>query len=88
MIRGRGPDDICALCDEYSVRAADPKHAAQGKGLCQKGEQGKPLVHVDWDSGTCVSYRLDWPNLAARRQYVAIQRRARDNNTDNAEIVQ
>jgi hypothetical protein len=87
MIRGRGPDDICALCDEYSVKLADPEKAAQGRGQCQKAEQGKPLAHVDWDGGTCVSFRLDWPNLAPRRQYVAVQRRARDSNTENTEIV-
>jgi len=88
MIRGRGGDDICALCDEYSVKLAEPEQAAHGRGQCQKAEQWKALVHVDWDGRTCVSFRLDWPQLAARRQYVAVQRRARDSNTENAEIVQ
>jgi len=86
MIRGRGADDICALCDEYSVKLADPEQAAQGRGLCQVAEPGRQLGHVDWDGRTCVSFRLDWPNLAARRQYVAVQRRARDNTTEPAEI--
>jgi len=87
MIRGRGPDDICALCDEYSVKLADPEQAAQGRGQCQIPARGRQLQHVEWDGETCVSYRLDWPNLAPRRQYVAVQRRARDSNTDNTEIV-
>lgn len=87
MIRGRGPDDICALCDEFSRKLADPDQVAQGRGLCLITEPGRPRRHVDWAGETCVSYRLDWPNMAARRQFVAVQRRARDNNTDNTEIV-
>jgi len=83
-MRSPTADDICALCDEYSVKLADPEQAARGRGLCQVAETGRQLQHVDWNDRTCVSFRLDWPQLAARRQYVAVQRRARDNTTEPA----
>ena len=71
MIRCTGPDDICALCDEFSLRGADP--AKPGTGLCQVAV-GRQLRTVDWHGRTCVSFRLDRPNIAARRQYVQEQR--------------
>lgn len=76
-MRTPGPDDICALCDEYSVKLAEPEYAAIGMGRCLvQAEQRFLSAHVAWDNKTCVSFRLDRPNLAARRQYVAVQRRA------------
>ena len=75
MTRRHGLDDICALCDEYSVKLADPEQAALGRGQCQVAERGRTLRHVEWNNQTCVSHRLDRPNLAARRQYVAMRRR-------------
>jgi hypothetical protein len=80
-MRGPGPDDICALCDEYSVRQAAPEQAARGMGRCLVRDESGPLhLHVEWNGRTCVSFRLDRPNLATRRQYVALQRRAAATN--------
>lgn len=74
MIRGHSPDEMCALCDEYSVKQADSAQAALGMGLCGVSEPGKARVHVAWDCRVCVSFRLDHKNLAARRQYVQVQK--------------
>jgi hypothetical protein len=74
MIRGASPDDICAFCDEFSVRQAAPEYAAIGMGQCQVAEAGRPLRHVAWDNPNCVSFRLDRVNLVARRQYVQVQK--------------
>lgn len=71
MIRRTGPDDICAMCDEFSLRGADP--AKPGTGVCQVAEAGRPLHQVEWNGHTCVSFRLDRPNIEKRRQYVAQQ---------------
>jgi len=70
------PDEICGLCDEFTVKLAAPEKAAAGQGLCLVAEQGKELQHVNWDGRPCVSFRLDRQHLSARRQYVAVQRRA------------
>lgn len=78
MTRTHNPDDICATCNEYSVKLAEPEYSALGMGRCGVAEPGKPHRHVAWDNPTCVSYRLDRPNLAARRQYVAIQQRTKE----------
>jgi hypothetical protein len=74
MIRGAGPDDICAMCDEYSHKLAAPEYQQLGMGRCGIAEPGKPHVHVEWSGHKCVSYRLDRVNVAARRQYVDQQR--------------
>lgn len=66
------PDDICALCDEFSVKRANPEYASLGMGRCL-GEE-RIVRHVAWDSRTCITFRLDKPNIAARRQYVQQQR--------------
>lgn len=84
MIRGRGLDDLCALCDEFSRKLAEPDQVEQGRGLCPVAEPGKPLRHVDWDGDTCVSFRLDRPNLRRRRQFVEVQRRAQQAPTTTA----
>jgi hypothetical protein len=68
------PDEICAMCDEFTLKQAEPAKAATGQGLCLVAEQGRPLHHVDWHGRTCVSFRLDRENLTLRRQYVAQQR--------------
>lgn len=82
MIRGRSPDDICAFCDEYRVKDADPEYAAIGMGRCNVQAENPPLSkHVAWDSNPCVSFRIDTKNLAVRRQYVQVQRL---NQKDNA----
>jgi hypothetical protein len=72
MIRGRSPDHICALCDEYSVKQADPA-AGTGMGRCMVRTGGHLSQHVEWNGSTCVSFRIDRKNLAARRQYVTMQ---------------
>ena len=74
MIRGAGPDDICACCDEFSHKQAAPEYHALGMGLCQVSEPGKARVHVAWDEHKCVSFRLDNPNLGVRRRYVEQQK--------------
>lgn len=75
MIRGPSPDDICATCDEYSVRDAEPEYAAIGMGRCSVQAENPPLSkHVAWNASPCVSHCIDRANLAARRQYVQVQR--------------
>lgn len=76
-MRVLGPDDICGMCDEFDVDQAAPECAAQGMGRCLVRDARGPLhPHVAWDGGTCVSFRLDRPNLRRRRQFVEVQRRA------------
>jgi hypothetical protein len=74
-MRCSNPDHICGLCDEFDVDQAAPECAEKGMGLCLVAEQGKPFVHVSWDSRPCVSFRLERVNLAKRRQEVELQRR-------------
>lgn len=71
MTHRAGPDDICAMCDEFSLRGADP--AKPGTGVCQVAETGRPLRHIEWNGRTCVSFRLDRANIELRRQYVQTQ---------------
>lgn len=62
------------MCDEYSVRTAEPEYAEIGMGRCNVQAENPPLSkHVSWDAAPCVSFRLDRPNIAARRQYVQLQ---------------
>jgi len=71
--------DICALCDEWSLKQAAPEYAAIGMGRClARHDHGHLSVHVGWDSETCVSFRIDRTNLAKRRQYVEIQRQKQE----------
>jgi hypothetical protein len=74
MICGPDPSEMCALCDEFSVRLAAPEYADVGMGRClaSDSDQAK-FQYVAWNSRPCISYRVDIKNLAARRQYVAIQ---------------
>lgn len=75
MTRAHDPEDICAMCDEYRVRDAEPEYAAVGMGRCNVQADNPPLSkHVAWDNRTCLSFRLDRPNIVARRQYVQVQR--------------
>jgi hypothetical protein len=74
VICGAGPEEICALCDEWTRKGVEPAIAALGMGLCQASEPGKARVHVPWDGPKCVSFRLDKPNLGVRRRYVEQQR--------------
>jgi hypothetical protein len=76
MTRAANPDDICAYCDEFSVKQAAPEMAELGMGRCRKHFEGSHGldIHVGWNSRTCVSFRLDRVNIAARRQYVQVQR--------------
>jgi hypothetical protein len=77
----RNHDQICAMCDEYSVKQAAPEYAALGMGRClARHDHGHLSVHVGWDCETCVSFRLDRSNLAKRRQYVATQRQKQEGN--------
>ncbi len=88
-MRSQNPDHICGLCDEFDVDQAAPECAKQGMGRCLVRDASGPLhLHVDWSDGGCVSFRLDRPNLRRKRQFVEVQRRARDNNTDTTEIVE
>lgn len=75
MIRGASPDDICALCDEFKLKDADPAYRDIGMGICQKRVDTPmySLVYVAWNNEACVSHHVDRPNLAARRQYVQKQ---------------
>lgn len=66
--------DICALCDEFNVKQADPEQAAIGMGRCLARTSGHLSTHVGWDDGACVLFRLDRPNLARRQQYIQIQK--------------
>lgn len=73
MTRAPSTTDICAFCDEF--RKAAPEYADLGLGRCRVHEGQPPLsVHVRWDARTCISYRLDKPNLSARREFVDKQR--------------
>lgn len=75
MTRAHNPDHICAMCDEYSVKQAEPEYAAIGMGRCQVQAENPPLSkHVAWSQGACISFRLDKANIAARRQYVQVQK--------------
>jgi hypothetical protein len=78
MTRTHNPEDICAMCDEFKLKDADPAYRDIGMGICQKRVDTPmySLVYVAWSNPTCVSYRLDKPNLSVRRQYVAMQRQA------------
>lgn len=66
--------DICALCDEFSVKQADPEQAALGMGRCLARTSGHLSTHVGWDDGACVLFRLDRVNLVRRQQYVQVQK--------------
>lgn len=80
MTRAHNPDDICATCDEFKLKDADPAYRDIGMGICQKRVDTPmySLVYVAWNNQPCVSYRVDRPNLAARRQYVAQWRQAEE----------
>jgi hypothetical protein len=73
-MRISNPDHICGLCDEFDVDQAAQDQAAQGMGLCQIAERGRPLRHVPCDSIGCVSFRLDRKNLTVRRRHVKMHR--------------
>lgn len=79
-MRGPNPDHICGLCDEFDIDQAAPEFAQLGMGRCAvRAERPPPAVlavHVGWDCGACVSFRLDRPNLRRRRQFIEVQRRA------------
>jgi hypothetical protein len=73
-VNRRDRDEKCALCDEYSVREAEPEFADVGMGRCMaRDPKGFLSPHVAWNAETCISYRIDRPNLGKRRQYIAIQ---------------
>lgn len=75
MIRAPSPEDICAYCDEFSLKGVDPDIASIGMGRCLARSESERLnLHVGWNSQTCVSYRLDRANIAKRRQYVQQQK--------------
>jgi hypothetical protein len=75
MTRAHDPEAICAFCDEYRVRDAEPEYAAIGMGKCLVQSENPPLsAHVAWDCRACISFRLDRKNIAARRQYVQVQK--------------
>jgi hypothetical protein len=70
----RDRDEKCAYCDEFSVKQAEPEYADVGMGRCLASDSDHTKSqHVAWNGRTCISYRLDRQNLAARRQYIAIQ---------------
>lgn len=78
-MRSPNPDHICGLCDEFDADRADLEYAECGMGRCQVHAEGGVLaVHVAWDGRPCVSFRLDRPNLRAKREFVAVQRRAHE----------
>lgn len=70
MIRSCSPDDICAYCDEFSVRQADPEQAKIGMGKCLLPREY--AVHAAWDA-TCEAFRPA-ADAEARRQYVQVQK--------------
>lgn len=75
MIRSPNPDDICAMCDEWTRKGVDPDIASIGMGRCLARSESERLnLHVGWNAQTCVSYRLDRSNIAKRRQYVQQQK--------------
>lgn len=78
-MRGPNPDHICGLCDEFDVDQAAPECAAKGMGRCI-GRTPESMLdpHVAWDGWPCVSFRLDYPNLRRKRQFVTAQRRAKE----------
>jgi hypothetical protein len=83
-MRSPNPDHICGLCDEFDVDRAAPECAARGMGYCiAHGEDGYPEPHVQWDGMACITFRLDRPNLRRRRQFIDVQRRARDQVEDD-----
>lgn len=75
----RDPSRVCALCDEYSVKQAEPEKAQAGMGRCLIRAGTNLAEHVQWDEATCVSFRLDRINLARRQQYVQVQKLNREN---------
>ena len=79
MMRGPKPDHICGLCDEFDVDQAAPECAAQGMGRCI-GRTPESMLdpHVPWNGWPCVSFRLDRQNLRRKRQFITLQRRARE----------
>jgi hypothetical protein len=78
-MRGPNADHICGLCDEFDVDQAAPELAAQGMGRCLvRDERGQLALHVACGDCSCVSFRLDLPNLRRRRQFIAVHRRAQD----------
>lgn len=82
-MRSPNPDHICGLCDEFDVAQAAPECAAQGMGRCLvRDERGPLTLHVPWDGRSCISFRLDRPNLRRRRQFVDAQRAAREADGD------
>lgn len=87
-MRGPNPDHICGLCDEFDVDQVAPEFVELGMALCRvRAEQAAPAVlavHVAWDCGACVSFRLDRPNLRSKRQFVEVQRRAQQNEDARA----
>ena len=75
----RNHDQICALCDEFSVKQAPSEYAALGMGRClARHDHAHLSVYVAWNGETCVSFRLDRPNLAKRRQYVEVRRQKQE----------
>lgn len=80
MTRAHNPDDICATCDEFKLKDAEPAYCDIGMGICQKRVDTPmyDLKYVGWNNGACISFRLDRPNLAKRRQYVAQWRQAEE----------
>lgn len=69
------PNQICALCDEYSVKQAAPEFAELGMGRClARHESGVLSIHVSWDAPFCVSFRQDRANIVARQQYIQVQK--------------
>jgi len=78
-MRSRDADSICGLCDEFDVDQATPEQAALGMGRCLvRAERGSLALHVACDDSSCVSFRLDRPNLRRRRTFVDAHRRAQD----------
>jgi hypothetical protein len=78
-MRSRDPDYICGLCDEFDVDQVAPELAAEGMGRCHvRDERGALALHVACGDGSCVSFRLDRPNLRRRRQFIDAHRRAQD----------
>nr|WP_314540094.1 hypothetical protein [uncultured Massilia sp.] len=76
-MRSPNPDHICGLCDEFDVDQAAPGCAAKGEARCLARTEASMLnLHVPWDGWPCVSFRLDWPNIRRKRQFITVQRRA------------
>lgn len=80
----RDRTEICALCNEYSVREAEPEYAELGMGRCMlRDPRGYLKTHVAWNNKPCVGYKLDKPNLAKRRQYIAVQQQKDSRESGN-----